>query len=210
MDVNDKIFPIVQSTLGSKHTEAISNMLKSIAEAFDSMGCAIWEIVPDSVDVANPQSGEMFVMASWLKTGDIFAYHELPIDGSIVGKALHSHKIETTADLPEEGKLNKENSFFQDTSIKKMMAVIITLGKDIPAVISLFRTAKQPDYSKTDKDNIQKIKTIIPHLFQAIQNQMGFELIRDIDKLLQDEEAIKRKRPIKSEEIEIIFYNLNP
>src|SRR5262245_23010460 len=84
------VLDLVYAALDATRNCRLVDLLEHLGRVPGAVGCVLWEAVPPHPGEQNGTRGDsLYVLESWFDvTGFRFARHDLPISGSIAGRAL--------------------------------------------------------------------------------------------------------------------------
>src|SRR4051795_12674338 len=85
------IIALLDSALKQDSLSGICEMLRTVADNFDSLGCVLWELAPGEEGTNSPDS-RLYVLAQWFRVPTTTTVtHNLSLD-SITGRAILGEK----------------------------------------------------------------------------------------------------------------------
>lgn len=189
---------LVNAALNPK-SGSVNKMLEFVATYLGGFGCVLWQTTPTTNINAVTPSGELFVLAEHFPDGVRFAKHDLPIRESMTGRVLLNHKPLICSDLASSDPLAQNRPFIKKHNLGPMICVEIRYSPMTYGVLSVFGTKDMRPFGREDLDILEAIAEVIPTLYEASRERMGFQLLRSIDEKIrvaesQDEVELPQKR----------------
>jgi signal transduction histidine kinase len=165
---------------GECHSTAdFSRVLAALAKFGGADACVLWETISfGTVD------RRFFALAEHFPGG--LGLHFLPLE-SLTGEVVllkERRAVNNLREAVEQGRTTSGRHFL-DRGVQSFCSVPISLGEKRDAAVNLYRFNDTP-FSNEDVDRIAQAAAAIPHLFTMVRNEMGFRLLRDVEKALRD------------------------
>ncbi|MGH9429382.1 MAG: GAF domain-containing protein, partial [Terriglobia bacterium] len=205
------ITALVATALAQTNLSGLSEMLKRIAEAMNAYGCILWRVTPGAPALGEDLSNmRLFVLAHWLKDNRSFALHDLPLRfetgkaGSVTGEAISRNNSVSVDDIWKDERAYKGNPFLGEAGIKTLCSVPITFLDGVRGAVNVYRT----DLGAFRPDEIAlliELVSLVPALYQTIQDKVSLSLIRSVNEVLQDAETRVSDTPLSIHAIRKVF-----
>lgn len=167
-----------------KENPSVSDLLEHIARAFNAFGCVLWEVAPGSNLETVPPQGRLFVQASWFSTLEEFAVHNLSIDSSVTGRAILKNQPSNLI----LDKLKIKFPFIEEYELGPICTIPLTFLDGNLGAVNILRRRSQNRFSSIEYQSFNKFASMIPALYQAIQDKVSLEVLRDVDEILHGTE----------------------
>ncbi|MGB7923154.1 MAG: GAF domain-containing protein [Pyrinomonadaceae bacterium] len=190
MQQHDHIARMVSTALGQEKLVGIVEVLKSISESVNAVGCILWEVAPWADFNSEPPAGDLFVLASWFSEHLELPLHKIPLSGSANGLAIVTQKLQNVPSMKDDERTFKHEFSIKEAKLTSMCAVPITFQEGQPTMASLCVYRNEPDHPFNDEEEqlITQEAELIPPLYQAIRDRVGRLLLSDINTILDKAE----------------------
>ena len=177
---------MTQAALGPGSSQNLAALLQYITEAMNAHGCVLWELAPEPGRGFDLAKGRLFVLASHFQTEIQCAKHDLPVAKSITGQVIlgKPYVIENNVWMREPQEW--DCAFLHEC--RAMLTVRFILRDGSLGALNLYRTNNVP-FTEEDADLVQEINRLLPSLFQAAHDRVGFELSKTVDQTLREAEV---------------------
>ena len=88
---------LIARALNAEDGDGLSQLLKSLAEAYRASGCVLWEVQPDDYPGTS-----VFVLAAWFEGDSVFALHDIPLNESLSGVAISTGLPQLSPDVRKD------------------------------------------------------------------------------------------------------------
>lgn len=163
----------------------LTEILREIGEATRSFAVLLWELTP----ATNPQdesgSGQLFVLAHWLKSGDHFYSHALSLSSS-TGTAIINDTVEICNNLGKD--LHHDNpNFLEKYDVKSFVSIPIHLDGSTKGALNLYRLAHHP-ISDSEFELAKAFAPLLPGLYQGLHEKSSLRMISMLNEIVQQYE----------------------
>jgi len=177
---------LVETALGQDRLSGLDEMLKCIAQSLDADGCILWEATPDSGLDANPPTASLSALAQWFNLDRHWTTYKLQLS-SVSGQAVLSNTDAKVDDARTDPRVDFNLPFFRRTDVKAFCCFPIRFQSGIRGAVNLYRVPARA-FGKEEMDRGRELASLIPSLYQAIRDRVSFNLLRELDLLLQQAE----------------------
>ena len=190
---------LLSTALARSNLLAISEMLESLVKATNAYGCILWQVVPGAnLDEPIP-TGQLFVVAEWFPGNKSNPLHDMPIDGSITGKAISSNTLINVPDRKANESVFKD-PFLEDAGIHNFCSVPIRFRGGTRGAINLYRTEATP-FNDEEIERIRELASLVPNIYKDIRDKVSFSVIRKINRILQKAEIESSSAPLTKDKV---------
>ena len=192
------VVALVETSLGRGRAN-VSDMLEAITKALAGFGCVLWEVVPGADPNADPRDAHLFVLAAWFPTDNIFAMHDLPLSGTPTGSVvLGRGPVLQNGGLGDQA--GGRHPFWDQHQVTRMCSAALTVLDGNRGALNVYRTTSAPPFEPQDLEGLERFATLVPALYQAIRDKLGFELVRTVDDILHQTEVGPADCPLPKDE----------
>jgi signal transduction histidine kinase len=193
-EATNDLSAVALATLGRAEADTITDMLACIARRFDAFGCGLWEVAPNADLKADPPRGFLLTVATWWKSGQLFALDDVPLDDSPTARAAIEQTPVIIRDVRKEGGAKKAHPFWRENRIGPMCAVPLVFLDGSFGAINIYREERQPAFTAKEQERLMTIAQVAPGLYRAVREKIALRLVRDVEEMLREAESEKQGR----------------
>jgi signal transduction histidine kinase len=206
-NATSEVLALVHAALDPRGTTSLSDLLGRVAAAADAVGCVLWESVPSSPCAGERHDESLFVLESWFqdpvrkteKYVGVFTRHDLPIAGSLPGRAIRTGQPAWVDDITVDGGAERGQEFPGGVKVMAACAYPASLPGVHDGALSLYRDGEHP-FTAAEVDRLSELVRLIPPLYQAMRDRASFALLKDVEKELQQAESDAVGRVLSKDE----------
>lgn len=192
MPTTEELFTkLLTTALHQDRRSGTSEVLREIAEAFDSQGCVLWcERLGGS-----RTEGTLFVLAQWVEEGSIWALHDLPIRESLTGEAILTRRVVVNNDLSHSKRAYLRRGLVLRSGFERLCSAPLSFtidGKTLRGALNLFR--KDRPFDDTDVQRIGGLASFAAPLLQSLRDRAALRLLHLLGERIQMLDMDKRVR----------------
>jgi signal transduction histidine kinase/GAF domain-containing protein len=179
---------VVEVALRQDKFSGITEILASIATSTRSFGCVLWEAVPRSDATDKAQS--FFGLAQWFQDGIQWLQHDIPVTSAT------GHAVEHRLPYYHITNLNSDAfayraPFVEEHGISTACIVPLTFLDGAAGSLNVYRRGEPREFAKEEIQDIWEVAQLLPQLYEAIRDEVGYRLSREVDSLLQENRLSK-------------------
>jgi signal transduction histidine kinase len=179
---------IAASALRYDDLSDLTLILKAIGEATHSFAVLLWALAPgvDPRDESKP--GQLFVLADWIRSGNSFASHTLPLN-SCTGIAILQNETIKCQNTETDRRVYKgPPDFFFRYKIKSFISTPLRLGDSEYGALNLYR-ADGVLISDAELAIAENVAQILPGIYAALREKSNLKLIGKVSTIIQKYEG---------------------
>jgi GAF domain-containing protein/signal transduction histidine kinase len=158
--------------------------LYRIVEEYNSFGCIIWELF-DPTELDRSYSGSrLYTLASRFPTGKILSMCDLPVNGTISGRAIQEKRTISCVDVKRDGGPRKDHPFLKVNNIGPIVSVFIKFFDGKTGTFDLHRTEEQGQFTENEINEIELIARQLPNLYRCRRERLTLEVVQDVNSLV--------------------------
>jgi len=202
----DPVLDLIYSALDPSQSFRLVDLLRHVGVSVGAIGCVLWEAVPPLPGGPDADYGEsLYVLESWLAVeGHRFARHDLPIIGSVPGRALQTGMIQVENHLSAELEFNIPNG----PGSLATCALPVTGPDGNEGVLSVYRSQDRP-FEVDDVERLAGLSPFLLPLYQALCDRMSYALLKDIEKEIHKSDIELQRRILTREEKESLIERIS-
>lgn len=187
--IADDLSDLIRSTLGKNESSGINAMLECIAKRLGAFGCSLWEVSAEAEQSREPAKRCLVTVASWWKTGDLFAMDDVPLDDSPAARVALSQRSEIIPNIRTDGGAKKGHPFWKRNSVEGMCAVPVLFMDGCKGVLNVYRQAGEKEFTMVEQERLERIGELVPGIYRAIRERIGLKLVSTVESMLRDAEG---------------------
>ena len=170
------IVELVDVAARQEKLTGLADVLKVLAGALDSDACIAWEQAP---------SGSLFVLGAFLPQNWTPAIYYLGPE-SVTVSAIKSGQTVSVAGIPQGVRDHNASAsrFMEVNGIRSFATSPIVIRQRVQGAISVYRTSEAA-YSEPELVRLKELAGVIPNLYTALVDRVGFQLLADTHPLGQ-------------------------
>jgi signal transduction histidine kinase len=184
---DDSVARLLSIGLGHSNLSGVSEMLKHIVVTMNACGAILWQVVPGAELDRNPPAGYLSVLADWFEKTQSYPLHNLPLAHSATGNAVKSETSVSINDVLNDERVYRDDPFLSRARVKTMAVVPISFRDGTRGALNLYRDVPIA-FTELDIRKIEQLASVIPDLYQAIMDKVGFNLIGCVNAAIQKAE----------------------
>ena len=166
----------------------LRTLLQHVADSFGAYGCILWEAVSET-------HLSMLGCAFPTEAGN-FAIHDLPIEGTVSGTACSTGRVKSVRDVQEEGGPRSDHPFLKRNNMGALISVPVEFLDGSIGTLDLLRKRNSAEpiendfsirspFSEDESERFSHFATLFPTASQALLDRRSYDLVRDIEKIIQ-------------------------
>lgn len=183
MQVDDSQALVRAALSGSK--TPVADMLRCCAERLNAFGCVLWEASPLADLKATPPQGHLYSVDSWFPVeNEVFAMHNLSLQASASGQVVWRNKPACGRQGQLQGDII-DHPFLRRHQVGQLCSVPVPLVRGQMGALSLYRKAREADFTTEHENRLRQIAEIFAPLYQAASDKISLELLNKVDQIIQ-------------------------
>jgi signal transduction histidine kinase len=175
---------LARVSLGSE-TTSVSALLECVATRLDAFGCVLWEVAPGSADAGARSTRNAYVLASWFPQKEIFAMHDLPLEGTATGRVIVTGKPTRESQIRLTGGSTRNHPFLARHDIQPMCSTPVRFLDGSHGALNLYRKSTVSPFSEDDLARLCSMADVVPLFYQSIRDKISLGLLRQIEQTIQ-------------------------
>lgn len=168
-----------------EESPSLGAVLARIVKEFNAFGCIVWECFPRNELGQSSVGDTLFTLTSWFPKGIFFTVADLPLDGSVSGRALVQRSPFAVVNVQEEGGPKHDHPFLSTNHIGPLCSVPFRFHDKREGTLDLLRTVDQNAFSQAEIDNLALVARQLPRLYRARRERLSLDLIEASNQILQ-------------------------
>jgi signal transduction histidine kinase len=196
-NVRNPALDLVHAALDPKRDCRLVDLLEKIGGSVGAIGCVLWEAVPPLHGGPGAQyEDSLYVLESWIAfEGHRFARHDLPISGSIPGRAFQLKKVQV-----ENQPLAELEFRVPDRPCSLATCALPVVAPDAnEGVLSVYRPQDRP-FTEADVELLTSLALLLLPLYQALRDRVSYALLKDIEREIHESDIKLQRRILSREE----------
>jgi hypothetical protein len=188
VDAASEALAIAASALRYENLTDLPQILRQVGEATGSFAVLLWELAPD----VNPQDkshlGQLFVLADWLRSGDHFTSHTLPLR-SLTGTAVLDEATQVCQDVNKDARVHRDPSdFFERHGIRSFVSIPLRFGDSERGALNLYQVDKLP-ISDAGLATAEAFAKVLPGIWSGLREKSSLKMIGALNGIIQKYEG---------------------
>lgn len=179
---------VVGTTLKEEKLSGLSVMLGAIAKELGASGCLLWECINKGDRVDSNADDNLFVLAQWFNDGSVQATKQIPLNGTITGRAITKKTPQLVTEAKEDPGYYHPAMFLEEAKIESIASFPIKFHDDVEGAVSLYWNVKK-EFTETDQSLGAQLSSLVPAFYQAIRDRAVSELTRGVNEILQEADS---------------------
>lgn len=185
---------LVKQTLEQQNLSGLRKMLRYIAEYGQADGCILWEEAPYPAE-------QLYTLAHWFTGDQTYAVHNLSFSQSVTGTAILTGRTEYVPNVDLDERVDSQTLFLQKFQIQSFCSIPIIFPDNSKGALNLYSKSLNA-FDKQTIHDVKEIASLIPCFTQAVHNQVSFNLLRDINHVLDKAETQGQVKRLSREQIQ--------
>lgn len=183
-----EVLAITASALKYENLSALIDILREIGQATDSFAVLLWELAQGVDPNSESRSGQLFVLADWIKTGERYASHMLSLD-SLTGEAILKQSTQSCTQVTRDQRVfHGPPDFFGRYSVSSFVSIPVRLGDSACGALSLYRNAPRP-ISSQELAVAEAFALVFPGIYEGLREKSGFRLLAQLSGIIHKHEG---------------------
>lgn len=156
--------------------------LRRIVEEFNAFGCIVLEkFDPDELDRSSSVP-TLYTLATSSPSGKFLSVCDLPVEGTISGRALTTGQPVACRDVKTEGGPKQDHPYLVTNNIGPIVSVPILFHDGKQGTFDLHRTMDQPAFSDDEIRRLVLIARQVPNLYRSRCERLNLKVVKDINR----------------------------
>ncbi len=188
------VISLTTRALTEQRRSALSTMLESFSRIFGCSGCLVWELI--TKPGSGPETGQLFVLAHWMRSGQGFAVHDLPCSDSVTGIAVLNGHAVNIDDAMRDPRVHRGAAFdfLKRHNIKTLCSIPIVLSGKFKGALNLYRDQPLP-FLPAEIERATHFASLIAGLYDSVWDKVSFNLITSVRDFIQKVEKAPTPKP---------------
>jgi len=156
--------------------------LQRIVAEFNAFGCIVLErFDPDELDRSSSVP-TLYTLATSSSSGKFLSVCDLPVEGTISGRALTTGEYAACRDVKKEGGPKQDHPYLVANNIGPIVSVPISFHDGKQGTFDLHRTMDQPPFSEDEIRRLILIAKQVPNLYRSRCERLNLKVVKDINR----------------------------
>jgi signal transduction histidine kinase len=183
---------IATSALKYENLSDLTQILGEIGGATGSFAVLLWELAPGVDRADQNQAGQLFVLAGWLKNGDPFASHTLPLN-SCTGAAILNNETVICKDVDKDNRVHRgQPDFFKKYGIRSFVSIPLQFGESEQGALNLYH-APEERISESNLLMATAFAQVLPGIYSGLRERSSLKVMAALNGVIQKYEGHQKR-----------------